>query len=508
VGSVFRLLYDSVMLGAMDPFETVASLSRGIRSGQWSPVEIAEFFLDRIDRLDPALHSFLDVTRERALAEARAAEVARKSGQTLGPLHGVPYSVKDLFDVRGHATTAGTRLLARNISESDCAVVRGLSAAGMVLLGKQHTVQFAFGMVGSNRDYGAPHNPWRREAHAPGGSSSGGAVAVAAGLAPASLGTDTGGSVRLPAALCGIVGLKTTVGRVSRAGVYPLSRHLDSVGPLARTVEDAALLYQAISGSDPADESTRGLGPDDVLHGLEDGVRGLRIAFGETLFFDDVEHETAKAVRAAGDVFRSLGASVESKVVPEVAEAWKEPNRGIFVAAEACSENRALLDDHMDELDPFVAQRMILGRKLSGVDAFTLLRRFAALRQEILGTLRDLDALLVPAAMDVARPLGDVTTSLETYLDYNLRLNRNAGLGNILNLCGVSIPCGFTTAGLPVGLLIYAKPFQEATALRVARAYERATTWHERRPDLAWALEASGAGSKPGPGSSQPAKQR
>jgi len=496
VGSVFRLLYDSAMSGAMGPFETVASLSRGIRSGEWTPVQIAEFFLDRIGRLDPALHSYLEVTRERARSEARAAEAARKSGRAPGPLHGIPYSVKDLFDVKGCATTAGTRLLGNNIAALDSAVVRKLAASGMVLLGKQHTVQFAFGMVGTNRDYGAPHNPWRPEAYAPGGSSSGGAVAVAAGLTPASLGTDTGGSVRLPAALCGIVGLKTTVGRVSRAGVYPLSRHLDSVGPLARTVEDAALLYQAISGSDPDDESTRGLDPDEVMHGLEGGVRGLRLAFGETIFFDDVERDTEAAVRATADVFRSLGASVESIEVPAVAAAWKAPHRGLFVAAEACSENRVLLDEHLDELDPFVAQRMILGRKLSGEDAFTLLRMFGALRREMLQTLGSVDALLVPAAMDVARPLVDVTTSLETYLDYNVKLNRNAGLGNILNLCGVSLPCGFTSAGLPIGLLVYAKPFQEATALRVARAFERATSWHERRPDLAWV-----------PGSSQPATQ-
>lgn len=508
MGSVFRLLYDSVMFRAMEPFETVASLSRGIRSGELGPVQVTEFFLDRIDRLDPALHSFLEVTRDRALAEARAAEAARKNGQDLGPLHGIPYGVKDLFDVKGHATTAGTRLLANNIAASDSTVVRRLAASGMVLLGKQHTVQFAFGMVGTNRDHGAPHNPWMREPYAPGGSTSGGAVAVAAGLAPVSIGTDTGGSVRLPAALCGIVGLKTTVGRVSRTGVYPLSPYLDSVGPVARTVEDAALLYRAMEGPDPADVTTRGVDPDEPLRGLGDGVRGLRLAFAETVFFDDVEPETERAVRAAGDVFRSLGATVDRMEVPEILAAQSVPNARLLIAAEACAGNRALLEKHLDELDPFVAQRMIRGRKLSAVDAFTVIRKLEELRDSLLETLRDVDALLVPAAMDVARPLTEVTTDLTTYLDYHLKLNRNAGVGNVLNLCGVSLPCGFTVAGLPIGLMIYAKPFHESMALRVAHAYERATSWHERRPDLAWAHEPSSSTSGTSDGSSQPATQR
>ncbi len=211
-------------------FESIASLSARIRAGQLSPVEVAEALLGRIDTFDGRLRSFIRVLRERALAQAHAAEGALKSGADLGPLHGIPYAAKDLFDVKGVPTTAGTRLLANNIAAEDCTVVRKLTAAGMVLLGKTYTVQFAYGAVGINHDQGTPHNPWHPVAHAPGGSSSGSAVAVAAGLAPMALGSDTGGSVRVPAALCGIVGLKTTVGRVSRAGVFPLCWTLDSVG--------------------------------------------------------------------------------------------------------------------------------------------------------------------------------------------------------------------------------------------------------------------------------------
>ena len=239
-------------------FEGIGSLAGKIRQGSVSPVALTEELLARIDALDPRLHAFIAMARERALGQARAAESALRAGHDLGPLHGIPYAAKDLYDVAGLPTTAGTRVLKDNVAAADCAAVRRLSAAGMVLLGKTHTVQFAFGGVGINHDHGTPHNPWHQVPHAPGGSSSGSGVAVAAGLVPMALGTDTGGSVRIPAALCGIVGLKTTVGRISRAGVYPLSFTLDSVGPLTRSVEDAALVYQALQGPDFDDETTVG----------------------------------------------------------------------------------------------------------------------------------------------------------------------------------------------------------------------------------------------------------
>jgi aspartyl-tRNA(Asn)/glutamyl-tRNA(Gln) amidotransferase subunit A len=356
----------------------------------------------------------------------------------------------------------------------------------MVLLGKTHTVQFAFGGVGLNHDQGTPHNPWHATPHAPGGSSSGSGVAVAAGLVPMALGSDTGGSVRIPAALCGIVGLKTTVGRISRAGVYPLSWTFDSVGPLTRTVEDAALVYQALQGVDFRDETTVGVPPHDVLRGLRDGVKGLRLAFGETLFFDDVDPELDTAVREAGKVFQSLGAHVGSIEVPEAADAWAEPARPHMIAAEACAVNRELLDRHFDELDPVVSHRMIAGRKLAAPDYFATLRRLAALRERVQRTLADVDALLVPTTMQPARPLAVADQTRETYTEHNGRYLRNTSIGNQLNLCAVSVPCGLTREGLPLGLMIYARPFQEDMALRVAWAYEQATDWHTRRPDLAW----------------------
>jgi len=468
-------------------FVTIADLAAQLRAGALSPVSLAEASLARIAALDKRLHSFIATTGDRALAEARAAETLLRGGHDLGPLHGIPYAVKDLYDVKGMATTAGTRLLANNIAARDCAVVRRLAAAGMVLLGKTHTVQFAFGGVGINHDHGTPHNPWSETPHAPGGSSSGSGVAVGAGLVPMALGSDTGGSIRLPAALCGTVGLKTTVGRISRAGVYPLSWTLDSVGPLTRSVEDAALVYQALHGVDLADETTVGVPTHDVLPSLKAGVRGLSIAFAETVFFDDVDAEIVAAVREAGRVFGGLGARVESVAIPEVAEAMSEQRRAQMVAAEALAVNGRFIDEHFDALDPVIAHRMKAGRQLSATDYFVVLRQWAALRERLQRTLADVDVLLVPATMIPPRPIAAIDASLETYTENNLRYLRNAALGNILALCSVVLPCGFTRDGLPIGLMIYAKPFDEAMALRVAWAYEQATPWHQRRPDLGWA---------------------
>jgi aspartyl-tRNA(Asn)/glutamyl-tRNA(Gln) amidotransferase subunit A len=468
-------------------FTTIAALGAQFRSGALGPVQAAEATLARMAALDKHLHAFIAVTAERALAEARAAETLLRGGHDLGPLHGMPYAVKDLYDVAGQPTTAGTRLLAGNVATRDCAAVRRLSAAGMVLVGKTHTVQFAFGGVGINHDLGTPHNPWHATPHAPGGSSSGSGVAVGAGLVPMALGSDTGGSVRIPAALCGTVGLKTTVGRISRAGVYPLSWTLDSVGPLARTVEDAALVHQALQGADADDETTAGIAAQDVLHALKAGVRGLRLGFGETVFFDDVAPDIAAAVREAGRVLRGLGAHVESVATPEVAEAAGEQRRAHVIAAEALAVNGHFIDGQFDALDPVVAHRMKGGRQLSATDYFAVLRQWSGLRARLARRLADVDALLVPATMIPPRPLAAIDATLDTYADANGRYLRNTALGNILNLCAVTMPCGFTPGGLPIGLMIYAKPFDEATALRVAWAYEQATDWHRRRPDLAWA---------------------
>lgn len=467
-------------------YQPIADLAQQIRERTLSPVALTEHFLARIEALDGRLGAFRMVTRERALAEAEAAEAVLRSGRTVGPLHGIPYALKDLFDVRGVPTTAGSNLLADNIAAEDAFVVARLAQAGMILLGKTVTVQFAFGGVGINHHHGTPRNPWHKEHYLPGGSSSGSAVAVAAGLAPVALGTDTGGSVRIPASLCGITGLKTTVGQVSRAGVYPLSYSLDSVGPLARTVEDAALVYAAVRGPDPRDPSTlinQPTNAQDVLAGLRDGVRGLRLAFAESVFWDDADPEVVAAVRACGHVFADLGAHVTSIEFPEAAETEQLNPRGIIGSAECYAVHRERIERHFADYDPIVGHRIMAAKQITAADYITTQWKLADLRARALTALRDVDALLVPTTMIPAVPVAEADASLEVYARYNMRYLRNTSIGNGLGLCGLSVPCGFTRAGLPIGLMIYSKPFQEDVVLRVGYAYQQATDWHLRIPN-------------------------
>ncbi len=465
-------------------FESLAALSRMIRAGELSPVELTEAFISQIEKYDPGLGAFRLTCPERALNEARAAQSAIAAGGNCGPLMGIPFAVKDLFDVEAFPTSAGCRLLEKNIANKDATVVRRLLDAGMVLLGKTNTVQFAYGGAGINHDHGTPKNPWHPVPHLPGGSSSGSGVAVAAGMAPMALGSDTGGSVRIPAAFCGITGLKTTVGQVSRAGVYPLSFSLDSVGPLARSAEDAALVYSAIAGPDPEDDSTAAANPPSMMTGLNEGIKGTRLAFAESVFFDDVDAEVEAACRASREVFESLGARVSSERFPAAKRARDLNPRGLIIAAEAYTFNQKLLENNFSELDPVVAHRMIKGKQISAHEYISTTLAWKRVRAEALETFRRVDALLCPTTMVPALPVEEVDRNIESYSEANLKCLRNSSIGNVLNLCALSVPCGFTSKGLPVGLTIYAKPFDEATALRIGHAFQQATDWHLRTPNL------------------------
>jgi len=435
-------------------------LAGRIRNGEFSSTELVEYLFARIESLDNKLNAFQLLCRESAMEQARSADQALRTGKDLGVLHGIPYAAKDLFDVEGLPTTAGAKLLERNIASKDAAVIKKLTQAGMILLGKTNTVQFAFSGVGINHDHGTPHNPW-----------------------------NTGGSVRAPASLCGTVGLKTTVGQVSRAGVYPLSWTHDSVGFLTRTVEDAASAYQCVQGADINDDITLGRPPHDVLKELKNGVRGMRLAFAESMFQEDLHPEVEKAVRACGRVFEELGAQVGRIEFTEAGEALQLNPGAVTIAAEGYTLNKKLLEEHFDELDPVVAHRMIKGKD---VPASTYLENsFSAkrLRSEAYNTLRDVDALIVPTTAVPAQPVCGVDTDLDNYLKQNALYLRNTSVGNILNMCGLSIPCGFTKDGFPIGLLIYGKPFQEDVILRAGYAFQQISDWHKRTPDLSWILE-------------------
>jgi aspartyl-tRNA(Asn)/glutamyl-tRNA(Gln) amidotransferase subunit A len=467
-------------------YQTIAELAKSIRKGELSCVQLVEHCLSRIEALDQKLNAFHLLCKDSAMEQARAADHVLQDGNDPGMLYGIPYAAKDLFDVKGLPTAAGLSLLDKSIATADADTIHRLSKSGMILIGKTNTVQFAFSGVGINHDHGTPHNPWSREHVLPGGSSSGSGVAVAAGMVPMALGTDTGGSVRVPSSLCGTVGLKTTVGQISRAGVYPLSWTLDSVGMLTHTVEDAAIIYQCIQGADVNDEITLGVARQDVVKKLKQGISGMRLAFAESVFFEDLHPEVEKAVRQCGKVFEDLGADVCSIEFPEAQEAL-QVNPGInIIAAEGYLLNKKWLEEHFDELDPVVAQRMILGKDVGGGDYVQTCYTTRQVRAKAGNALKNIDLLLVPTAPVPAQPVAEVDTTLENYLEQNARYLRHTCIGNVLNMCALSIPCGFTNDGLPIGLMIYGKPFQEDVVLRAGYAFQHATDWHQRIPDLSW----------------------
>ncbi len=465
-------------------FASVATLTELIRRGEISPVELAQFFLQRIDSLDPAINSYIAVTPERAIAAARAAEAELAGGIVRGPLQGVPVAIKDLFDVAGLPTTAGSRLLAGTQATRDAAVVQKLQAAGAGLLGKTHMVEFAFGGVGINHHYGTPWNPWdARVQRIPGGSSSGSAAAVAAGLAPLALGSDTGGSVRIPAAFCGLVGFKPTYGRISRVGVVPLDPNLDTIGPLARTVDDAAMAFEVLAGRDPADRSTWDPPPLPPAGELDEEVTGWRVCFPRELFWSEVDEEVEAAVRASAQVFAALDADVND-ISLEVLNRLVQLRAGVnLTAVETYRHFRDYLENHLDEFDPIVFPRMLAGRDVRAVDFLQQQLAYADLRRQTLEALEPVDFLVTPTVPFAAPPV-EQADAADVYWQTNALCLRNTSAVNQLGLCAISVPCGYTREGLPIGLQLIGRPFDEWRLLRLARAYEQAAGWQGRHADM------------------------
>ena len=284
--------------------------------------------------------------------------------------------------------------------------------------------------------------------------------------------------------MCGVTGLKTTVGRISRAGIYPLSASLDSVGPLTRDAADAAIVYEAMQGHDPADSTTRGQTPHDVTNGIDRGVSGLTLGVPRAVFWEDCDAEVERLVRDAIAHIESLGATVVDIEFEQAESARRLNPRGLVIAAEAYDVNRRLVDSSFDELDPIVAFRIVKGRDIPAHEYLATVRAWEELRAETVAALDGIDGLLCPTVMVPPVPVADALASTETYAERNLQTLRNTSIGNILALCGLSVPCGFTASGLPVGLMIYGKPFDEAPVLRVGHAYQRSTDWHRRHPAL------------------------
>jgi aspartyl-tRNA(Asn)/glutamyl-tRNA(Gln) amidotransferase subunit A len=449
-------------------------MSAEIGALRLSPVHLVEAALARIGAADAKLHAFVEVYAEEARLAAEAADKAIRSGHAIGPLHGIPIALKDLIEIEGRVTTGGSQVWRERRSTSTATLARRLIAAGLIVIGKTHTVEFAMGGWGTNQHRGTPWNPWDPAvARTPGGSSSGSGVAVAAGFAPWAIGTDTGGSVRLPASWCGLTGLKTTIGRVSTYGILPLSPTLDTPGPMARSVTDAALLYHVMQGPDPLDPRTRGIAPSDATAMLKRGVRGLRLARMPEAERDGVTAEVLAAYDASVDKLAQLGAEIVPVELPRRFTDFTSLT-GRIIGAEGYFLVGDLVDDMTLPIDDAVRPRIGSGRGVSARDYLRALSERDTAKQEFAATLADVDALLTPTTQTAAIPLDQVDQA-STPAHFTRFVNA-------LELCALALPNGFTATGLPLSLQIVCRGYEEATALRIGWAYQQATDWHERRP--------------------------
>jgi len=480
---------------------TIHELGERFRRREATPTEAAREYLARIAALDPKVKAYLTVTAEAALARAAESDRRFKSGAPLGPLDGVPLGVKDVFCTRGVRTTCGSKILEAFVPPYDATVVARLLGAGAVILGKLNMDEFAMGSSTENSAYFTTRNPWDLS-RVPGGSSGGSAAAVAADLAAGTFGTDTGGSIRQPAAFCGNVGLKPTYGRVSRFGLIAFASSLDQVGPFAKDVRDAALMLQAVAGHDPMDSTSAAIPVPDYAAELERGAKGLRVGIPAEYFIEGLDPEIEAAVRAAIETLKSLGATSESVSLPHTEYGLA----AYYVIAPAeCSSNLARYDGvkyglrvpgARDLIEMYsrtrgagfgaeVKRRVMLGTYALSAgyyDAYygkaqkvrTLVQR------DFQKAFERVDVIVAPTTPSAAFRMGEREDPLSMYLNDVFTIPVN-----LAGLPGVSVPAGFTKAGLPIGLQVIGKAFDEATVLRAAGAYEAATAWRKRKPGLA-----------------------
>ena len=454
---------------------TIAELAAAIRRGELSPHEAVQAALDRIEREDGAYNSFLAVRGEESLAEADAL------GAPSGPLHGVPLAVKDVIDVAGTRTTAASKVLADNVATADAIVVARLRRAGAIVVGKLNTHEFAFGASTTSAAFGPARNPWDTERIC-GGSSGGSGAAVAAGLVPGTLGTDTAGSIRIPAAFCGVTGIRPSTGRVPNRGVVPVSWTYDTVGPLARTAGDCALLLDAIAGPDPDDASTTPVAGEPCLDALQLGVTGLRIGVVSHLMGGEVPLDpgVAAAVETALVVLEDLGAHVERVDAAFLRRA--EVVQQLVMLPEAAEAHLPWLRTKLADYGADVRARLLAGLLLPSSAPITGQRARRALAEEARPLFERYDLLAAPEMPLVAPRIGEDPVEVDGHeLAYRLSLIPYNSPWSCLGVPTASVPCGFVD-GLPVGLALTGRRLGEATVLRAAHAYQQVTDWHERRP--------------------------
>ena len=464
---------------------TISELAPRIKAGNVSPVEVVEAALAQADRLQPLLNSFITILHDQALSQAREQEAALARGEYRGPLQGIPIGFKDNIATGGIRTTVGSKVLADHVPEEDAHVVTLCKLAGAIILGKENLEEFAAGPTSNNPHYGAVHNPWDLD-HIPGGSSGGSGANVAACVTFASLGTDLGGSVRLPGTFCGVVGLKQTFGRVSQRGLMVTSFNGDHIGPLTRSVRDSALVLQAIAGLDPMEPSTVPVPVPDYSAALETGLRGLKMGIPTNHYFDLIDPEVEAAVRGAISALEELGAEPREVSIPSMQHAGA---LRILSVADSLVAHEAYIETHREDYGPDVLYRTLAGQFVLGRDYVKALMVQRMIKDDHARVLHEVDFLVTPTA-PLAAPRIDAPTVTLKGTAYRVRgpgasmIPRNTSTNNATGLPAITVPCGFSQSRLPIGLQFIGRPFDEQFLFRVAHAYEAISAAQGRRPSI------------------------
>ncbi|WP_250866737.1 amidase [Caballeronia sp. INSB1] len=460
---------------------SIAEASRLVRRGETSPTELLRASLEQIERHNSTLRAFISVSDDAAKKAARAAELMLSAGYDLGPLHGIPLAVKDNIEIKGQRTTAGSKILSDWIPENDATVISKLKGAGAVFVGKTNLHEFAWGGTSANPHYGHVRNPWDPSKF-PAGSSGGSGVAVAAGMCFGALGTDTGGSIRLPSAINGVVGLRPTYGRVSNSGIIPLAWSMDTAGPMTRTVEDCALIFNAIAGADANDPASATVPVDDYLSRLNVGVRGLRIGVVPGYFFTHLQNDVKVAVEAALKTFEGLGAQVIEVDIKSI-----EGNISAQLtieSAEPSTYHQKWLRERPADYGADVRALLEVGEMLLATHYLQAQRYRSVLRSEFIEAFKRVDVFICPTLPFTATPLGATKVIIENGIEEDMlsAIMQFTGVPSLTGLPSLNVPCGFDSAGLPVGMQIIGAPFGEARLFSVGHAFQTATDFHTIRP--------------------------
>jgi aspartyl-tRNA(Asn)/glutamyl-tRNA(Gln) amidotransferase subunit A len=456
---------------------TILEIAQLFRTQRSSPVEVVRLLLDQIRRTEDKVKAYVTVCEENALKLAEIAEAEIRSSHNLGPLHGIPISIKDIFETEGVRTTCGSKLLSDYVPKHDSTVVRRLKSAGAILLGKTNTHEFALGCITP-----PTRNPWDLN-RIPGGSSGGSAAALAASSAIATTGSDTGGSIRIPASFCGVVGLKPTYCRVSRAGIFPQSWSLDTAGPITARVEDAALLLSIMAGRDELDPSSSCLPVPDYLTASKESVSGLTIGIPSNFFFDHCQEQVLEVVRNGIDTLKGMGCSVVEFEFPHISEF--RAAQAVLELVEPCAYHTRALAERPEDFAPdsrmFLEQAMLI----PAVHYIQALRFRTIAYSAVSDLMKHFDAIVTPTEPMVACEVGEQLMKFDDLEeDINLATGRYVAPFNLVGLPAISVPCGFSSNGLPIGMQIVGKAYDEATILRIARAYEQKAEWYKQHPQI------------------------